>query len=214
MTSLILRVGMTFSSTAWSLIDESLFPHSFFRHVIAMPYAHTFCSSRRAIPQYRPDSALGASDDVFIPVEQLRRNDAQVALLFLITNVGYRHPVSDPLFLAQGRAEFDGFTYYYTSEAVHVLGCVEQYELCNGIKCYGFASPHSSEATQLNRLDMNSRQMSTALRNLGGIKAGDMHEMIRIQQGLDLLANRYVYELTVDSLPTSGSRKSNTGSGP
>jgi hypothetical protein len=141
-------------------------------------------------------------DKIFIPIAPLRRGDGQVTLLFLVTNVAYVHPVDDPLFYADSSIEGGGFKLYATSEAAHVLGCVETYELCNGGNCTQFAAPSSFHKKDLDDLGFNKKQWSTAVRILGAMKATTIHEMNYATQGLDLLANRYVYGLSVHSLPS------------
>ena len=173
-----------------------------------VPYSLT---SRKAVFSYESGSSSLSSDgEIFLPIPQLRREDAQVTLLFLTNYAAYWSPVHDPFFETTGSDTIDGFTYYYYGFAATVLGCAEQYEICNpklpsakdsSKTCIVISDPSQSSIPALAPLKLNHRQRSTAIRLLSAFQPTAIHEINHRQQGLNLLANNYVYELSVAGLP-------------
>ena len=76
--------------------------------------------------------ALGITGDNWIPIPELNRTDADVTLLFLgQSNVFDRTPVLDPWFMATNSISPSSNTTFYVDDGLpHVLGCIEQFQLC------------------------------------------------------------------------------------
>jgi hypothetical protein len=72
----------------------------------------------------------------FHPIPKLNRTDANVTLVVLRNRAMYTNPVNDPFFKSTShRADYSAK--FFTSDlTAGVLGCIEQYQFCNGnVKC-------------------------------------------------------------------------------
>jgi len=71
----------------------------------------------------------------FAPISQLNRSDADVTLVFLTNFANYPQPVTDVFFNATVPVDhgFGSSTTYIAGEAVAVMGCTEQHQLCNPV---------------------------------------------------------------------------------
>ena len=72
--------------------------------------------------------------NVWQPIPDLRRADADVSVVFLSQNsMKYLQPVDDPFFGAHRRNEESGTVTYAADEITTVMGCAEQYQLRNPV---------------------------------------------------------------------------------
>lgn len=114
---------------------------------------------------FRAVMSLGGyngTDRVFIPIPELDRQDADVSLFFLAANdIWYTRPVSDPLYSANIPVnDFWEADYYVT-----ILGCIDQFQLCNPSNHYCISETSSKSAMDgIPKLNFTSRQEFTAQR--------------------------------------------------
>ena len=71
----------------------------------------------------------------FAPISQLNRSDADVTLVFLTNFANYPQPVTDAFFNATVPVDgaFGSSTTYTAGEAIAVMGCTEQHQLCDPV---------------------------------------------------------------------------------
>ena len=71
----------------------------------------------------------------FAPISQLNRSDADVTLIFLTNFANYPRPVTDVFFNATVPVDrgLGSSTTYTAGEAVAVMGCTEQHQLCDPV---------------------------------------------------------------------------------
>ncbi len=147
----------------------------------------------------------------FQPVPAINTTDADLSLLFIAANsVAYSEPCADPIFSANipynntvGEIAISG---YYPDYWVTVLGCTEQYRICN---------PKTNQCTgkqglmQLSRaftaneagLDINDIQSATAQRLLGALQVSTIYYATFSRLGAALRASESLSTLTQRYLP-------------
>jgi hypothetical protein len=86
-------------------------------------------------------SELGAQEQSWYPIDELKPKDADVAVFFLASNdVKYLYPTLDPLYLANKTSKDDKIPlgggqsdrqYWQSYKAVTGIGCTDQYQVCN-----------------------------------------------------------------------------------
>jgi hypothetical protein len=101
------------------------------------------------------------------PIAPLKRTDADVSLHFLgQTSVIYTKPVHDPMFAATTAIHYsDNDTIWVPDQNVSVLGCIDQYRICNSDRRE--CTPLSGVIDLYNaitRIGLNDAQSATALR--------------------------------------------------
>ena len=101
------------------------------------------------------------------PITPLKRTDADVSLHFLgQTSVMYHQPVLDPMFSATTAMPYsDNGTFWVPDRNVSVLGCIDQYRICNSDR--GACTPLSGVIdlySAITRIGLNDAQLATALR--------------------------------------------------
>lgn len=104
---------------------------------------------------------------IWDPIAPFNRTDGDVSLHFLAqTSVMYTKPVRDPLFSATTAMPFsDNFTIWLPDRNVSVLGCMDQYRICNSD--HGACTPLSGIIAldnAITRIGLNDAQSATALR--------------------------------------------------
>jgi hypothetical protein len=79
-----------------------------------------------------PASAGGSSPSAFTPIAAFNRTDADVSLIFLVNRAEYLGPVDDLWYRAtQAVPLLDDASAYVTDHLLDVMGCTEQYQICN-----------------------------------------------------------------------------------
>ena len=104
---------------------------------------------------------------VWDPIAPFKRTDADVSLHFLAqTNVVYTRPVHDPLFSATTAMPMsDNLTMWLPDRNVSVLGCIDQYRICNSH--HGACTPLSGVIAledAITKIGLNDAQLATAFR--------------------------------------------------
>lgn len=78
-----------------------------------------------------------SNDPAWVPIPEFNRTNADVSLFFLALNaVTYNYPNTDPLFSAtilENATLADGtvFSYYIADYYLRVVGCTDQFQICN-----------------------------------------------------------------------------------
>lgn len=105
------------------------------------------------------------------PIPEFSRSDADVTLLILAGNqISYEHATSDPFFSANWNVTALGQEYFLSDSYLRLLGCAEQYQVCNPNKpsadgqstLCGPLSTTFSLADSLPTVDFNDKQLATA----------------------------------------------------
>ena len=146
----------------------------------------------------------------FTPIDALKRTDADVVLLFLVSDASYTGPVRDPWFLAtesysgncvsqdlNGKDASIARINWQQSLDASVMACTEQYQYCNhdSSRCSpltGSAPGGSVRQAMTNLqagLNLNSRQKATQERLFQASFTSDITTVVeRLPIGLNVLA--------------------------
>ena len=154
-----------------------------------------FVSSLTSLTESSVDSAnptLKAGND-FEPIQQLRRTNAAVILLFLANAALYPEPIMDPWFNAQvpvnRSVEVGPYMLYAAHQPVSVLGCTDQTEICNpALGGDNNCTPISTLDDLSTELQLNSRQASVLSRFHGPL-LNSIAAMAQVGEDGNLLAS-------------------------
>lgn len=140
----------------------------------------------------------------WVPIPALKRPDADVVLTFITpNNVWIDEPCDDPIFAAHKPITSGGSTVYRTDHYVGVIGCAEQYSVCNpnSRMCthYG-GSGQFFDAEQNDRVGFNEAQKIT-LKRLGIALEYSTIYLTTIQGGQSLRASDTLSSLSQLFLP-------------
>lgn len=137
----------------------------------------------------------------------LKRADADVTLVFLNQNsISYFKPVNDSWFAAHVRAQnSDPGTedvQYQPDNPVTILGCIEQYRLCNpsSNRCTPAGGIHGTDA-EGQKLGFNAFQNITAQRMIDAFQAAKSSQVVDSLGDASLLARDKVTESFSNGLP-------------
>jgi len=147
----------------------------------------------------------------FEPVPALNTTDADLSLLFISANsVYYSEPCGDPVFSANTpySSNTSGLLLegYYPDYWVSVLGCTEQYRICdpNTDKCTpGQGLLQLKRAFDANEggLDINELQKAVATRLLTALQPSSVYDATSIRRGAALRASDTLSMLSQRYLP-------------
>lgn len=169
----------------------------------------------------------GYASGRWIPIEALRREDADVSIVFMTANsVYYAGEVHDPLFAADQRSysfiiSDTNYTYYFSnfgmyfclhsqvevgfrliSIDVNVMACIDQHQFCNptNYQCTDLTSSYTA-LNQAKDLDMNVVQDLTMLRFSFQLDSSSLDSSLAGRGGAALRAQELVQDLLSDPLP-------------
>lgn len=115
-------------------------------------------------PAYILYNQYAGLDDVeatsFNPINALKRDDADVTLIFLVNFASYTAPVNDLWFNSTNLLKnvSDGAPIYYATLPVAVMGCTEQHQLCNPAS--GSCSPLTGASVLGNMTMFQGKQLA------------------------------------------------------
>jgi hypothetical protein len=113
-------------------------------------------------------SVVDDDEPNWIPIPDLNRTDADVGISFLVQNsVYYFEPVHDPWYLAEELANINytgGLELYLANEPVKVMGCAEQFRICNPEQTACTPYGGSLQLSSIRDLGLNTMQLATAHR--------------------------------------------------
>jgi hypothetical protein len=151
------------------------------------------------------------SYNIWNPVSNLSRTDAEVSLFFLMSNhIYYQDKVDDVLFNASTpyAGLSDNNPYYVGSQNVNVLGCIDQHRVCNPGRseadgCTAYAA-YGDVVGSLNKIGLNPAQIATAQRILSNGLMTSTFNAVNGRGAAALKASQSVFDLVqVDSLPNN-----------
>lgn len=152
-----------------------------------------------------------ADTGAFIPVPELDSPVADVTLLFIAQNsVSYKQACQDPVFAATTLVDSVAYgqevKYYDYDRYVSVLGCTEQYRICNpeSNKCTDKMGLMQLQATfdeNDDGLSLNTRQNATALRSLLALQVSSIYYATFTRLGAALRASESLHGLSQQYLP-------------
>jgi hypothetical protein len=143
------------------------------------------------------------------PIPELNRRDADLSLFFLSQNqLGYLTPVLDPWFSANGTRSvtISGRTISQPDKPVSVIGCAEQYRMCNPTTSTctpwsGFSSLRDP-IMKLNTPNYTPPQLATASRLLLALSTGtNVYRLVTSLGVSSLWANNLVFGSIAPGLP-------------
>jgi hypothetical protein len=123
----------------------------------------------------------------WVPVSNLTRTDADVTIVFIAPNsIKFRTKVEDPIFQAtypdtELSNTGERFTVYTPDYQVSVVGCTEQYSICNPNLQSNSCTPQSGQnslPTLIRSLNFNSAQLVTAYRMIYMIADGTTYSSV------------------------------------
>lgn len=122
------------------------------------------------------------------PIPALNRTDADVSLYFLASNkVIYKDPVNDPFFNAtipENSTTLGGIdhTYWMSANYVNVLGCAEQYQICNPVTngCTELTNSAPVIEKEMPKIGLNDVQIITATRMLRALY-GNIYNYVNVR---------------------------------
>lgn len=103
-----------------------------------------------------------SNENSFQPIPDLRRNDADINLMFINSKVVYTGEVKDPVF--DGTKPVDDVsqqTLWQSAKVTGAIGCTEQYQFCNGDRCTAPGGIYAFNETSVKALDYNDVQTAT-----------------------------------------------------
>lgn len=131
---------------------------------------------------------LKDEDRTWTPLPAYSSNDSDVILLFIAGNsVTYREPNSDIIFSANepGQITINGLVqdYYAPDRYVNVMGCKEQYRVCNAIngRCTrkaGFGFLDQVLKSDADGLKLSTLQFATALRTVLALQQTSIYHVV------------------------------------
>lgn len=148
-------------------------------------------------------SYAGYDDNVWVPISQLYRTDADVSIFILSANgVTYLDAVDDPMYSAHDTSEAP---YYRADDYYQVLGCVEQYQVCPAGTGSVICTSIDSQAhvfTQLHEIGLNQAQVAAAelVMNIS-IDANVFASVFGIGRAALLAGDQVFQEILSESLP-------------
>jgi hypothetical protein len=108
----------------------------------------------------------------------------------------YINPVrNDPFFKATTRGSGTGFAplFFQADQSVAMLGCIEQYQLCNGNLCTPMDALNRTNHASLTAIGYNSRQMAVYDNWFYMMFAGRLFNMVYLLQDDILLAKQWAF---------------------
>lgn len=141
------------------------------------------------------------------PIAALNKTDADLSMSFIAANaMKYLTQVNDPVFGAHDPLDVNGTTVYMADVYVTVLGCSEQYRICNPVSsvCTPFLGSFqlmNALAANQDGLDFTFRQNATAYRLAALNMLTSQYEINHDRSGGSLRATETVNFLTQVSLP-------------
>ncbi|KAK5053680.1 hypothetical protein LTR84_001641 [Exophiala bonariae] len=150
--------------------------------------------------------------DVWIPLPQLTRPDADLSLFSLSSNnIQYLGPIDDPFFSAHKMLQSDDMTSWKADgpeEFVHFMACTDQHQFCIP-QAKNFRRPEICTQLSgyiplcgsLNAFPFNKMQLATAERICSQLSFALMDEAVSGLGPSALLAVEHVVTLISDSLP-------------
>ncbi|KAI9860128.1 MAG: hypothetical protein M1813_006238 [Trichoglossum hirsutum] len=121
----------------------------------------TFASEPYSLKRFNA-FAGSDSESVFVPIPQFNRSDADVSLLFLNRALLYTGQVADPWFTATLQIyEDDWGGKWGSSLATTAVGCVEQYQFCNGDRCTPTSGIYNVNDKLVSAVGYSPAQMAT-----------------------------------------------------
>lgn len=146
---------------------------------------------------------------VWAPIAALNTTDADLSMMLVSGNsIRYSNPVNDPIFAAHGPAIANALinkTVYTSDAAGGVIGCSEQYRICNPVnnKCTPFAGASQQIDNISPDMDFNLQQLSTTLRITAWFARSDASTVTSTRSGSSLRANEIVDGLFSPGLPSN-----------
>ena len=130
------------------------------------------------------------------PIPALNRTDADVSLYFLASNgVLYKDRVDDPIFNATIPVNSEtlggtNHTYWTSSQYVNVLGCAEQYQICNPVtnRCTEFTISTPTFEREMPQIGLNDVQIITAKRMARAL-FGSVYNYVNVRRANALRAS-------------------------
>ena len=158
-------------------------------------------------------AGFNSGQGTFIPVPAINRTDADLSLVFLTPNaVTYENPCDDALFAAHYHVETTSLginlSYYTADRYVNVLGCTEQYRVCNpdnGVCTDNLGVMQTQNAVSENGkgLRLNAAQTATAIRLIGALQVSTVYYQTFTRLGGALRATEKLSGLTQRFLPAN-----------
>ncbi|KAK5946636.1 hypothetical protein PMZ80_000779 [Knufia obscura] len=149
----------------------------------------------------------------FTPVPAMNTTDADQSLVFIAANsVTYSEPCGDPIFSANSfySSNSSGIIseQYYPDYYVSVLGCSEQYRICNpeNNKCtdnQGLMQLQGAFTANEGGLDANDMQAAIIQRLLGALQVSTINDATSTRLGAALRASESLDGLRQRYLPTN-----------
>src|SRR6266516_4523594 len=123
----------------------------------------------------------------WVPVSNLTRTDADVTIVFIAPNsIKFREQVKDPIFQTtypdtELSITGERFTVYTPDYQVNVIGCTEQYSICNPNLKSNSCTPQSGQyalPTLIQSYNFNPAQLVTAYRMIYMIADGTTYSSV------------------------------------
>lgn len=156
-------------------------------------------------------SALGGQNaNGWKPIPALDATDADLSLMFVSANsVSYNQPVDDPIFAAHQPLQVDNTTTIYETDGPGgVIGCSEQYRICNPVnhKCTPYRGSYQNVAalgSTVDGLGFNLLQNATALRIAVLFMTTSEYRATNTRSGNCLRASEILNEQNSPGLPAN-----------
>ncbi|KAJ9660424.1 hypothetical protein H2198_002542 [Neophaeococcomyces mojaviensis] len=159
---------------------------------------------------YQPGSTSAGG---WAPVKAINQTSADFNLMFLTANsIYYAEPVDDPMFSAHIGQDLSsvvaGATYYNADNYVAVMGCTDQYQICNpnNNQCSGLVGALQILTTIANdhqRIDFNTVQQAIASRIAITAQESSIHYQVFTRMGSALKASDILTNTLSQTLPVN-----------
>lgn len=147
----------------------------------------------------------------YVPSPALNTTHADLSLLFISPNsITYQYPVDDPVFsahdLVNGTMTGLYVSFYDADQFVSVVGCSEQYRICNPnnnacTQRMGFGQLSQASVDNQDGLELNAVQNSTWIRINAALQLSSVYYATYARGGSALRAGEVVTQLSSGYLP-------------
>ncbi|KAK5103630.1 hypothetical protein LTS08_003048 [Lithohypha guttulata] len=159
------------------------------------------------LASYQSLAGYPLNPGVYVPIKEISNTNADLSLLFLASNsIRYEKPTNDPLFAAHYSYNLSGYTWWSSDQYVTVLGCSEQYRVCNpnnGVCTPRMGTIQLQQAFLANGdgLNLNLNQNATAFRVVLAAAYSSVYHATFTRGGNALRASETVSTLSQAVLP-------------